>query len=32
MAGPLDDLEVPVVEGVEGPREEPDLHEAGPLR
>ena len=31
-AGPFDDLEVPVVEGVEGSREEPDLHEPSPLR
>ena len=31
-AGPLDDLEVPVVEGVERPGEEADLHEPAPLR
>ena len=31
-AGPLDDLEVPVVEGVERPWEEADLHEPAPLR
>ena len=31
-AGPLDDLEVPVVEGVEGPGEEADLHEPALLR
>ena len=32
VAGPLDDLEVPVVEGVEGAGEETDLHEPSPLR
>ena len=31
-AGPLDDLEVPVVEGVEGSREKTDFHESSPLR
>ena len=30
--GPLDDLEVPVVEGVEGSREKADFHESSPLR
>ena len=31
-AGPLDNLEVPVVEGVERPGEEADLHELVPVR
>ena len=31
-AGPFDDLEVPVVEGVEGSRKEADFHEPSPLR
>ena len=32
LAGPFDDLEVPVVEGVERPREETDFHESSALR
>ena len=31
-AGPLDDLEMPVVEGVERSREEADLHESECMR
>ena len=31
-ARPFHDLEVPVVKGVEGPGEKPDLHEPSPLR
>ena len=30
--GPFHDLEVPVVEGVEGPGEKADFHEPSPLR
>src|SRR6202011_1956040 len=31
-AGAFDDLQMPVVKGVEGSREEPDLHELVPFR